>query len=66
VSKLSPIIAAEPAPAPYGVIVQRDCGDGWFEAETQLSRLHPVQFGTGRDPASALAVLRQRLKVWEY
>lgn len=53
----------ETTPA-FGVITTREFPDGWFEAEVQLSRLHPVQMGAGKTMERALEMLEQRLKCW--
>jgi hypothetical protein len=51
------------APA-FGAITTRQLPDGWFEAECQLSRLHPVQLGSGKTMERALEMLERRLGYW--
>lgn len=48
----------------YGAISTRQSDDGWFEAEIQLSRLHPVQMGSGKTMERALEMLERRLNAW--
>ena len=54
-----------PGEAEYGVIRTRQCEGGWWEAEHQLSRLHPLQMAAGRTLESALDQLERHMKLWE-
>lgn len=54
-----------PSEAEFGVIRTRECEDGWFEAECQLSRPHPWMVTAGKTLKSALDQMDRRIKYWE-